>query len=107
MRGEWSVPVEIEIGRENLYTIIPDTQAAAEALLYKWPIEEGVALAAAKQACLNVLSGHSSPDTARKAFITAADEAELEMRPAQRFAPIPGAKPTHWRKKKARSVERA
>jgi hypothetical protein len=66
MRGDWSVPVEIELERANLYTFIPDTHAAAEILLYRWPIEEGVALSAAKQTCLDVLSGHSNSDTARR-----------------------------------------
>lgn len=87
LRGDWEQPVEIEIDldRAGVYKTIPDTDTAARALVFDWPVEEGKALTAAKVACFSVLSGKADPDTARDAFIAAAAEADLSIRKAVRY----------------------
>lgn len=59
----------------SLFTFIPDKQSAAGDCFTRGPSKMGVAFSAAKQT-----SGHSNAHAARKAFIAAADEAELIMR---------------------------
>lgn len=85
MRGAWGEPVEVELGAIGSYRVISDTEQTAEALLFRWPADEGEAFDLAKRTCLAVLEGENeNPDAARNAFLAAAEEAEVSVREWQR-----------------------
>lgn len=87
MRGAWSEPIEVELGAIGSYKVISDVEQAAHALLYEWPVDQGAAYTQAKQACLAVLEGEQEPDMAKEAFLAAAVEADVSIRPWQRNIP--------------------
>ncbi|KAB1087875.1 DUF982 domain-containing protein [Neorhizobium galegae] len=88
MRGVWSEPVEIELGSIGSYRVISDTEQAAEALLFRWPVDKGKAFTSAKRVCLAVLEGENETfEDARNAFLAAAEEADVSVRQWQRSIP--------------------
>ena len=72
----WTMPVRFETGIGQ-YRIITSTEEASRFLLNQWPIENGVAYDAARQACLDAMEDKAAPDTARQAFIEACNEAGM------------------------------
>lgn len=76
----WDRAVEIELGKTGRYRVVTNTLTAAEILLNEWPVEGGLALLAARYACLDVLEGNQPPEYAKLAFIKAAEEAGLFVR---------------------------
>lgn len=78
--GPWEEPVTFETATLGRYRTISSTAEAARVLLEEWPIETGKALKRAKAACIAVLAGSKDPESARKAFLQAADEAEVFIR---------------------------
>lgn len=98
MRGDWSQPVEAELGGIGSYRVISDTEQAAEALLYRWPIHKGKAYSAAKRVCLNVLEGEGEPHEARDAFLAAAAEADISVREWQKNLPQGKSVGMRWAK---------
>ena len=79
--GAWDRPVTYETTKVGLYRTITTTADAAHVLLTDWPIKEGEALARARETCLAVLEGRKPADAARKAFLAAAKEAGVFIRP--------------------------
>lgn len=100
MRGEWSQPVEVELGSIGAYRVVGDTAQAAEALLYRWPVHKGKAYTAAKRICLTVLEGEGAPDDAREAFLSAAKEAAVTVREWQKNLPEGKSVGTRWGKRR-------
>ncbi len=76
----WSKPVTLETGVLGKYKTITSTGEAARMLLNQWPVEKGRRYSRARKTCLAVLDGTKPPSEARKAFIDAADEADLFVR---------------------------
>jgi hypothetical protein len=75
MRGDWNVPLEVELEAVGSYRVISNTEQAAEALVYRWPVQSGARWLRAMQKCLDTLEGKANAEDARKAFIGAAAEA--------------------------------
>lgn len=80
-RGYWDNPVTIETLTLGRYRTVSNTAEAARVLLEEWPVDEGEAFVAAKTLCLAVMEGAADPEEARKAFLIAADEADVFVRP--------------------------
>lgn len=74
---EW---VTYQTGKIGVYRTVTHVSQAAKALLFEWPLERGVKLLAAKEACVDCLSGKVSADVARAAFLEACDEANIFVR---------------------------
>jgi len=71
-------PVQILTGKARSVTRqVRSTAEAAKYLLYHWPIGGGRKHLAARKACLDVLEGLKAANVARKAFVAAADEADI------------------------------
>ena len=80
-RGYWHPPVTIETLTLGRYRMVSNAAEAARILLEEWPVDEGEAFVAAKTLCLAALEGKADPEEARKAFLLAADEADVFVRP--------------------------
>ncbi|GAA4180207.1 DUF982 domain-containing protein [Shinella granuli] len=80
-RGYWDNPVTIETLTLGRYRTVSSTAEAARVLLEEWPVDEGEAFVAAKTLCLAVMEGNADPEEARKAFLIAADETDVFVRP--------------------------
>lgn len=87
MRSEWKVPIEVQLGSMYSFQLIARTEHAAEALAYRWPVSGGAKWLSAMQKCLDALEGKTTDDIARKAFIAAAVDAAVSIRPWQRNHP--------------------
>ena len=107
MRGEWSKPVEVELGSIGAYRVIGDTAQAAEALLYRWPVHKGKAYSAAKRVCLTVLEGAGQPDEAREAFLNAAEEAAVSVRDWQKNLPEGRSVGMRWGKHRRKAYQQS
>jgi hypothetical protein len=81
--GSWNIPVTFETRRLGQFRTVTSTSEAALALLEDWPTEQSAATAEAMKACLTVLEGDGDPAAAREAFIKAAEEVGVFIRPAQ------------------------
>jgi hypothetical protein len=75
--------IVIEYGRVGQLRHIGSVREAAECLLGKWPNEgRGPKFSQALEACHNALAGDGSAESARRAFIAAAKEADIFVREA-------------------------
>lgn len=79
--GSWQEPITFETEKLGQYRTITSTAEAARILVDHWPRTRGKALTKAKAACLLVLDGRRDPEDARTAFLEAADEADVFIRP--------------------------
>lgn len=80
-RGNWDQPVTIETMKLGHYRTITSTDEAARVLTGDWPITQGEALLEACRVCMDVLEGKKAPAAARDAFLKAAEEAGVFIRP--------------------------
>ena len=77
-RQWWSEDVTIESRILGRYVTINNTERAAEYMLNEWPVEQrGKAFDVAKQALIDAHEGAVSVDYALRAFVAAAEEAEI------------------------------
>lgn len=81
--GRWNEPVTFETMKLGQYRTIASTTEAAHVLLGQWPAVDGKAFVKARETCLAVLEGREEPDAARKAFLDAAEEADVFIRTGQ------------------------
>lgn len=79
--GTWRQSVTFETDRLGRYRTITSTAEAARVLMDRWPRTNGKALTKAKAACLLALEGRGDPEAARAAFLEAAEEADVFIRP--------------------------
>ncbi|WP_411037526.1 DUF982 domain-containing protein [Shinella sp. BYT-45] len=79
--GRWEEPITFETQRLGQYRTIASAAEAARALVEDWPVDTGEALAEARETCLAVLEGKKKPEAARMAFLRAAAEADVFIRP--------------------------
>lgn len=80
--GRWNEPITFETQNLGQYRTIASAAEAARVLLEDWPVEGGIEYLRAKAVCLTVLSGEVEPDLSREAFLRAAEEAGVFVRPA-------------------------
>lgn len=78
MDQRFDQPVRVALGPSGNVTYTVDRVAqAADILLNRWPTEAGKKHLAARRACLAVLEGLKDAQVARKAFVAAAEEADI------------------------------
>ena len=80
METPWKKPVTLAFDGTEFVTI-GTTQAASWALIEDWPTEDGDALDRALLICAEVKQGKRTDEDARKAFLAAAAEAGIAVRP--------------------------
>lgn len=76
----WSKPVTVETMSLGKYRTVTNTKDATRILMTQWPRAHGRRLSKAKKTCFSVLEGAKPPSDARRAFIDAAYEADLNIR---------------------------
>jgi hypothetical protein len=81
MQGNWNAPVILEVYGIGRYRTIMSTEEAITCLLDEWLFDEGEALERAFAVCLVAREGEASHETARLAFIQAAQEAAIYIVP--------------------------
>lgn len=74
----WEEAVLLEGQTQNLK--VRSTRDALLCLTNHWPVKDGPSQVRAEEICRSVLSGASSPDDARTAFIEAAKDADFQVR---------------------------
>lgn len=79
--GRWERPITFETMRLGEFRVVASTAEAAHILLTQWPIRTGRAWRSAQKICLSVLEGKRRPEAAREAFLKAAKEAGVFVRP--------------------------
>jgi hypothetical protein len=76
-RGDWKIPVVIELGDPENFVSIRSALEAAGCLLTNWPFDEGNAMENALEVCFAACKGRALPEHARNAFLEAVSEAKL------------------------------
>ncbi|NTJ65026.1 DUF982 domain-containing protein [Agrobacterium rhizogenes] len=79
--GDWSNPVIVELGGAGHFAIITNALDAANCMSEEWPVSGGPAVDEAVLVCLDAVLGKASAEESRKAFLDAAHEAGLSVRP--------------------------
>ncbi|MCJ8053920.1 DUF982 domain-containing protein [Shinella curvata] len=77
----WGEPITFETATLGKYWTVTSTAEAARALMERWPVTAGPAYEAALRTCLAVMEGKVRPAEARQAFLNAAEEADVFIRP--------------------------
>lgn len=80
--GCWDKPITLETMNLGKFRTITTTAEAASILATQWPLRTGRAYRKAHLTCLSVLEGNGDPETAREAFLKAAQEARVFVREA-------------------------
>lgn len=78
--GLWEEPVTFETSKLGKYWTVTSTAEAARALMERWPVAVGAAYEAALRTCLAVMEGKVRSAEARRAFLDAAEEADVFIR---------------------------
>lgn len=81
METPWKKPVTLALEGPETFVTIATTQAASWAMIEDWPEEDGPALDKALLICAEVRQGKRSDDEARAAFVAAAIEAGIAIKP--------------------------
>lgn len=71
--------VTLVLGGNEEYRRVNSVREAAEMLLEHWPTDDGEEYLTAIRLCLDAMIGAVPPDTAREAFIRAAEEAKIPL----------------------------
>lgn len=79
--GRWDDPITYETMTLGQFRTIGSALEAAHALTGQWPVYDGHRLHQAQQTCLDVLEGRLPAAAAREAFLLAAEEADIFIRP--------------------------
>lgn len=79
--GQWEEPVTYETQSQGQYRTISSAVEAARVLLEDWPASKGIQFLRAKAVCLTALTGEVEPEVSRVAFLRAAEEAGVYIRP--------------------------
>lgn len=72
-------PVILAFDADRERVLVRTVQEAADALMRKWPIDDGEEFLAAVKACLDVMARKAEPEDLRAALIRAADEADVTV----------------------------
>ncbi|MGZ9723309.1 DUF982 domain-containing protein [Rhizobium miluonense] len=79
--SDWRSPVIVELGGISRFAIITNALDAANCMSEKWPAEGGPVADAAVLVCLDAVLGKVSAEESREAFLEAAREAGLYVKP--------------------------
>ncbi|MGY5803419.1 DUF982 domain-containing protein [Rhizobium hainanense] len=79
--GDWNNPVIVELGGAGHFAIITNALDAANCMSEEWPVSSGPAVDEAVLVCLDAVLGKASAEESRKAFLDAAREAGLSVKP--------------------------
>ncbi|MBB3287260.1 MULTISPECIES: DUF982 domain-containing protein [Rhizobium] len=79
--GDWNNPVIVDLGGAGRYAIITNALDAANCMSDEWPVSGGPAVDEAVLVCLDAVLGKASAEQSRRAFLEAAEEAGLDVRP--------------------------
>ena len=79
--GDWNNPVIVDLGGAGHYAIITNALDAANCMSEEWPVVSGPIVDEAVLVCLDAVLGMASAEESRKAFLEAAQEAGLSVRP--------------------------
>jgi hypothetical protein len=79
--GRWEDAVTFETMRRGEYRVVASTAEAAHILVTQWPLRTGRAYHRAQKTFVDVLAGKQSAEAARNAFLKAAEEAGVVIRP--------------------------
>lgn len=79
--GDWNNPVIVDLGGAGRYAIITNALDAANCMSDEWPVSGGPAVDEAVLVCLDAVLGRASAEQSRRAFLEAAEEAGLDVRP--------------------------
>ncbi|MCO5730285.1 DUF982 domain-containing protein [Rhizobium sp. SSA_523] len=81
MSKDWNKGVTLALEGPGQFRTIDTVQEASWVLIEDWPLEDGPELDKALVVFEAVLKGKKSPEAARLAFIAAAIEAGIEVKP--------------------------
>lgn len=81
MADNWDKPVTLALEGPEKYTTISNTTEASWAMIEDWPLEDSALLTRALDTCAAVIEGKQPAEAARKAFIEAALEAGIPIKP--------------------------
>lgn len=79
--GDWSNPVIVDLDGIGHYAIITNALDAANYMSEEWPVNGGPAVGEAVLVCLDAVLGKASAEESREAFLEAAREAGLYVKP--------------------------
>ena len=79
--GDWSNPVIVDLDGIGHYAIITNALDAANYMSEEWPVSGGPAVGEAVLVCLDAVLGMASAEESREAFLEAAREAGLYVKP--------------------------
>ncbi|MBB6489008.1 DUF982 domain-containing protein [Rhizobium lusitanum] len=79
--GDWRSPVIVELGGIGRFAIITNALDAANCMSEEWPAEGGPVADEAVLVCLDAVLGKVSAEESREAFLEAAREAGLYVKP--------------------------
>ncbi|NLS18446.1 DUF982 domain-containing protein [Rhizobium sp. P40RR-XXII] len=79
--GDWNNPVIVDLGGAGRYAIITNALDAANCMSEEWPVRGGPVVDEAVLVCLDAVLGKASAEQSRRAFLDAAEEAGLSVRP--------------------------
>jgi hypothetical protein len=79
--GRWEEAVTFETMGRGEYRVVASTAEAAHILVTQWPLRTGRAYRSAQKTFAAVLAGNQDALTARHAFLKAAEEAGVFIRP--------------------------
>ncbi len=79
--GDWNNPVIVDLGGAGRYAITTNALDAANCMSDEWPVSGGPAVDEAVLVCLDAVLGKASAEQSRRAFLEAAEEAGLDVRP--------------------------
>ncbi|TXI07734.1 MAG: DUF982 domain-containing protein [Rhizobium sp.] len=79
--GDWNNPVIVELDGAGHFAIITNALDAANCMSEEWPVLSGPAVDEAVLVCLDAVLGKASAEESRMAFLEAAREAGLSVKP--------------------------
>lgn len=80
-RGNWDEPVTFETMKLGHYRVDSSADEAAHVIVTQWPVRTGWAWRRAQAVSLKVQEGKNEPAAAREAFLKAAKEAGVVIKP--------------------------
>lgn len=84
--GDWRNPVIVDLGGRGRFAIITNALDAANCMSEEWPVDGGATVDEAVLVCLDAILGKASAEDSRDAFLEAAREAGLYVKPdSERF----------------------
>ncbi len=81
MAQKWNKPVTLALGEDGSFVTIDSAEAASWALIEDWPVEDGTALDRALVILAAVAEGKRVTGDPRQAFVEAAIEAGIAIKP--------------------------